>query len=58
MSSDSGTNLSSIGWELGITPAPADGPARTLSLLGRLPTAAAQERRVVREARSAASLSA
>lgn len=63
-SSDSGTSLSSIGWVLGPTPAPSTGspdkgPAVLLPLLlGRLLAAAAQESRVVREARSASSLSA
>lgn len=61
--SDSGTSLSSIGWLLGPTPAPMtgspwDGSAATLRLPGRLLAAAAQERRVVSDARRAASLSA
>ena len=61
MSSDSGTRRSSIGCELGRTPTPAPGgpPAlRRSSGLGRPRAAAAQVRRVVREARRAASLSA
>ncbi|KAL1835835.1 hypothetical protein VTK73DRAFT_5302 [Phialemonium thermophilum] len=65
MSSDSGTSRNSIGCEAGRTPAPrpegpatADGPSSSCSFLGRPRAAAAQERRVVREARRAASLSA
>lgn len=64
-SSDSGTSLSSIGWVLGPTPAPntgspdEEGPVALLPLRpGRLLAAAAQERRVVRDARNASSLSA
>ena len=63
MSSDSGTRRSSIGCELGTTPVPVTGgppgaPVRLSSCLGRPRAAAAQERRVVRDARRAASLSA
>lgn len=61
MSSASGTSRSSIGWLLVPAPAPAPvglGPCRSSSFLFRPRAAAAQERSVVREARSAASLSA
>lgn len=63
MSSDSGTSLNSMGCELGPMPAPIigprDGPAMASSLpFGKLLAAAAHERSVVRDARSAASLSA
>lgn len=61
-SSDSGMMRSSIGWEVDRwmpAPVPEGPPANDdVSFLGRPRAAAAQERRVVREARRAASLSA
>ena len=57
-SSDSGTSRSSIGWLLGPTPAAAALWASASSLdFGRPLAACAQERRVVRDARRAASFS-